>query len=196
MGAEHLNPLGSLKISASITNALLIITRFVHDSSGALALPSVMCLCLCRHPVQAALLTAHLVTALLTWDQKAASNSIMIAELSRRGPFHEAKIMLSKPAFVVIVCEPFNFNCGHRLLVCSLLEDGRGWVAQLYDHIKSFLRGIIGSAGLSKMARFHHITFFSSAFCLIYWNYNLPREHDWKENGFLKCPAHPTGLCW
>lgn len=36
MGTEHLNPLGSLKISASITNALLIITRFVHDSSRAL----------------------------------------------------------------------------------------------------------------------------------------------------------------
>lgn len=85
MGTEHLNPLGSLKISASITNALLIITRFVHDSSGAQALPSVMWLCRRRHPAQAALLAAHLVTALLTRDQEAASNSIMIAELSLRG---------------------------------------------------------------------------------------------------------------
>lgn len=42
MGTEHLNPLGSLKISASITNALLIITRFVHDSSRALTLLLVM----------------------------------------------------------------------------------------------------------------------------------------------------------
>lgn len=38
MGTEHLNPLGSLEISASITNALLIITRFVHDSSRVLTL--------------------------------------------------------------------------------------------------------------------------------------------------------------
>lgn len=55
MGTEHLNPLGSLKISASITNALLIITRFVHDSSGALTVPPVMWLCRWRHPLQAAL---------------------------------------------------------------------------------------------------------------------------------------------
>lgn len=46
MGTEHLNPLGSLKISASITNALLIITRFVHDSSRALTPLLVMWLCI------------------------------------------------------------------------------------------------------------------------------------------------------
>lgn len=58
MGAEHLNPLGSLKISASITNALLITTRFVHDSSDS-ALRDAAPL---TAPSEAALLTAQLVT--------------------------------------------------------------------------------------------------------------------------------------
>lgn len=46
MGTEHLNPLGSLKISASITSALLIITRFVHDSSRAVTPLLVMWFCI------------------------------------------------------------------------------------------------------------------------------------------------------
>lgn len=91
----------------------------------------------------------------------------------------------------MIVWEPFNFNCDHGFLLCSLQEDGRGCVAQLHRHIKSFLRVIMDFAGLSKWPDSTTLRF-SSAFCFIYWNYNLPRWRDWKENGFLKCPAHPA----
>lgn len=69
--------------------------------------------------------------------------------------------MLSKSAFVMIVWEPFNFNCAHRLLVCSLLEGGPGCAVRLHHHIE-FFEGHYRLCWAVKMARFHHITFFIS----------------------------------
>lgn len=88
MGPEHLNPLGSLEISASITNALLIITRFVHDSSRVLTLLLAMWFRTVLLTARGAGWLAHklsLSPALQCMPDHGAACSFITSELSHRG---------------------------------------------------------------------------------------------------------------